>query len=326
MNSSFTNQDDPVAAKAAEEAAMWLARLNSRVVDTAELEQFFAWRRIPHNAIAYDALDSHWTASLSLADDPEIESALRSALDVRKIPARSVGRRLAMVAGFAVFLAAAVFLLLARDPVLETATGEQRLVQLDDGSRVRLDTDTRMSVNIGSRRMIHLHQGRAFFEVAHDPSRPFVVAVGDAQVRALGTKFEIDGVGANVQVALVEGRVDVSAKSTRNTPRSVQLGPGEAITVSRNGPGKVVPADISAITAWTQGRLDFHGTPLAEAVSEVNRYARTPIRLKTKRWAEQRVNGGFAVGDVQAFIEAVTTLYPLNAVTNKDGSIELHDG
>lgn len=323
MNNSFSDDSDPVARQAAEEAAVWLARLNSRVVGTAELEEFFAWRRIPHNAKAYDEIESHWRGSLTLADDPEIIRALQAASSPTH--GGGIGRKLALAAGFAALLACAAFFLVARDTIFETAIGEQRLVQLDDGSRVQLDTNTRISVSMGTERTLHLHKGRAFFDVAHDPSRPFLVLASDARIEALGTRFEIDVEKEAIQVALVEGRVSVSAMNSRPGSSRVELAPGQAVTVARAGLGEIVAADTLAVTAWTQGRLDFRETPLAQAVDEVNRYSRTPLRLTSIRWADQRVNGGFAVGDVQAFVEAVTALYPLVAVTRSDGAIELRD-
>lgn len=325
MNSSFNDQDDPPGAKAAQEAAAWLTRLNSRVIDTAELESFFAWRRVPRNAKAYDELELHWRTSLELADDADVAQALGEAMDIHRGSRRWPAGRVALVAGLLTFLVCAAFLLLARDTVFETAVGEQRLVQLEDGSRIRLDTDTRVSVGIGAKRMIQVHRGRALFDVAHDPTRPFEVTAGAMQVRALGTKFEVDAAVNREQVALLEGRVEVSANGVGTSFSPLTLAPGQAVRVSRTGLGKIFIADSDAIEAWTQGRLDFHETPLVTAVEEVNRYAQAPIRLTTARWADQKVNGGFAVGDVRAFVEAVTTLYPLKAVSMADGSIELRD-
>lgn len=323
MNDSFSNESDLIARQAANEAAAWLARLNSRVIDTTELEEFFAWRRIPHNGKAYDEIESHWRGSLKLANDPDVILALQAASSPKHASGRI--KKLALAAGLAALMACAAFFLLARDTIFETAIGEQRLVQLDDGSRVQLDTDTRISVDMGAKRMVRLHRGRAFFDVAHDSSRPFLVSASDARIEALGTRFEIDAAHEAIQVALIEGRVAVSAINVRSGSSRVELNPGQAVTVAGAGVSEIVAADTLAVTAWTQGRLEFRETPLAQAVGEVNRYARTPLRLKSIRWAGQRVNGGFAVGDVQAFVEAVTTLYPLVAITRPDGSIELHD-
>lgn len=325
MNSSFNNQDDPAATKAAEEAAAWLTRLNSRVVDTAELEGFFAWRRVPHNAKAYDELESHWRTSLGLAGDPEIAHALGEALDHDQSSRRWPSGRMAVFAGIAALLACAAFFLLARDTVFETAVGEQRLVQLEDGSRIQLDTNTRVSVDMDEKRVIHLHRGRVLLDVTHDSSRPFLVVAGFAQVEALGTKFQVDGATDRIQVALIEGRVEVGANAASTAFPALQLTPGRAVQVFRTGPGEIVAADTAAITAWTQGRLDFRETRLVTAIEEVNRYARAPVRLNTHRWADQKVNGGFAIGDVQAFVEAVTALYPLKAQTMADGSVVLSD-
>ncbi|MDM7955794.1 FecR family protein [Blastomonas sp.] len=323
MSNIPSDKLDPVTRQAAVEAAGWLSRLNSRVVDTVELEEYFAWRRIPHNAKAYDELETLWRSSLRLADDPEIAHALDGATFANRDRGRGI--RLAIVAGFAVLLACAAFFMLARDTVFETAIGEQRLVQLEDGSRIRLDTNTRINVRMDSERSVRLVKGRAFFDVAHDSSTSFLVSAGDARIQALGTQFEVDDTVSGTRIALVEGRVAVTTRNPSPALARVELAPGQMVNVAASGLERVMAADTRSITAWTQGRLDFRQTPLVQAVAEVNRYARKPLRLTSTRWAQQEVNGGFAVGDVQAFVEAVTTLYPLEAFDKPDGAIELRD-
>ena len=91
-----------------------------------------------------------------------------------------------------------------------TAIGEQRTIQLDDGSRIILDTSSEVAVRLtGNRRSVTLTAGQAMFDVQGDPARPFVVAAGDTKVTAIGTRFDVRRSGAGARVILVDGRVDV---------------------------------------------------------------------------------------------------------------------
>ena len=326
MSGTPTEDQGSQAERIAGEAAAWLTRLNSRTVGTAELESFFAWRRIPGHAEVYDRLEGHWRNSLNLASDRDIAAAVAQALETESEPVRKMPpARAALAAVLIVMLACATFLFMTRDTVYETATGEQRLVRLEDGSRVHLDTDTRLRVGSGSDRTVILEKGRALFDVAHDPLKPFSVTALNTQVMALGTSFEVEQADNEVAVALVEGKVAVQMARSAGSAAALELSPGQAVRFTPSGPGQITTADTAMISAWTKGRLEFRDTPLVNAVAEVNRYTATKLALKSRQFAGQRVNGGFAVGDVEAFIDAVTALYPLQAVTLKDGSIELQD-
>src|SRR5690606_28626324 len=121
-------------------------------------------------------------------------------------------------------------------PVVRTGVGEQRTVTLEDGSRVSLNTATRLSLHFdrGVRR-VRLQSGEALFEVARDPGRPFVVESGDRQVRALGTAFIVRRDAGRIAVTLMEGSVEVApvggtagdeAVSVAQVPRDAPPEPG----------------------------------------------------------------------------------------------------
>ncbi|MBW7947314.1 MAG: FecR domain-containing protein, partial [Sphingomonadaceae bacterium] len=203
---------------------------------------------------------------------------------------------------------------------IRTAVGEQRIVRLDDGSRVHVNTASSVRIAFeGDVRGVVLEEGEAFFEVAPDPARAFVVAAGDAEVRALGTRFLVrraDG----VRVALAEGRVAVSAGGATR-----MLEPGEAVRVSGGGIGEPAPADIAALTGWLSGRLVFEETPLSAAIAEVNRYSRDPVVLAADGYGARAVSGVFETGDRAAFVSAVGALFALRAETLPDGTIRLSE-
>ncbi|BBE32394.1 FecR family protein [Sphingosinicella microcystinivorans] len=299
-----------------DEAAAWLARLNARVVSTADLEAFYAWRQAPANAAAFAKAQAAWETAGTLERDPEIARAVADAL-ARPAEVQRWRRRGVLAALAAAAVGGVYFTLPER---IRTAVGEQRIVRLDDGSRVHVNTASSVRIAFdGDTRRVILEDGEAFFEVAPDPARAFVVAAGDADVRALGTRFLVRREGG-VHVALAEGRVSVSAGGATR-----MLEPGEAVRVTKGKIGDPAPADIAALTGWLSGRLVFEETPLITAIAEVNRYSRDPVVLAAEGYGARAVNGVFETGDRAAFVSAVGALFALRAETLPNGTIRLSE-
>jgi transmembrane sensor len=316
----MTGSESP--ERAMREAADWCARLNSRTVSTLELEQFYRWRREPDNAAAYAATERGWRAARGLGADRDIAEAVGEIL-ARPAPRPWwQGWRGGLGLAFAAVLAGAFGIyFLSRPLVLETGVGEQRLVSLADGSRVRLDTHSRVEVRLyQGERDVKLTGGQAFFEVAKDPYRPFIVTAQGSAVRALGTRFGVRSEGNQVSVVLAEGSVKVAGARDGTT----LLHPGEAVTLVAGRVGAPGAADLAALTSWTTGRLVFRDTALADAVTEMNRYARKQIVLDSARAASVRVNGVFDSGDSDGFVTAVSAIAHLRAARG-DGEIHLAD-
>lgn len=318
----------PSPDPAGKEAAAWFSRLNTRSVSSDTLEAFRTWRQQPGHRDAYAEVERLWRKAGALTGDPDIEGVLAAALD------RSGRRRgwrglpplilAGCAAGAAVLaLAGGIWLWPALvGSTYATGVGEQRLVQLADGSRVRLDTDTRLVARFDARgRHIRLNRGQAFFDVAHDAARPFVVEAGPTAVRALGTRFDVRRDDGHVQVTLVEGRVEVHAGGPA-AGRSLTLSPGQQVTAN-GGLGAPRPIDVATATSWTSGRIVFHDVPLRAAVAEVNRYSRRKIVLDAGGEGEVAVTGAFDSGDVEAFTAAVSDLHDLQAEPQADGSVRL---
>jgi transmembrane sensor len=312
------------------EAAAWFLRLSQKSVTTAALYEFAAWRRNEANAKAYADVEATWEATKRLAKDPDIQAATAEAL--RRRPARARFRipGLAGVGPFAIgatlaaglgVLAAAIWMF-ALPPTYDTRVGEQRLVVLKDGSRVRLNTNSRLIVRFrGDERRVVLARGEAFFEAAHDPSRPFVVEADGARVRAIGTKFDVRRDDGVVKVTLIEGRVRVAQA---DHPAATVLSPNQELTVTAAGitAPRVTDADESA--GWRSGRLTFHGMALEDAIAEVNRYAVHKIELTAPpTLARQPISGVFDAGDTGSFVSAVTLEFDLRSDAAPSGSIRL---
>lgn len=323
-------EDRQRTARVEREAADWFSRLNQTRVENEDLAAFAAWRRDPVNLAAYNRIEDISRAVRGLADDPDLKAAAREARQrpaERGAPAPRIGRLPRLwgpALGVAGLVAASVIgWLTFSAPTYSTAVGEQLSARLDDGSRVQLNTDTRLRVRFtGGLRRVELLRGQAFFEVAHDSARPFIVAAGPAQVRAVGTKFDVRRDPGEVRVTLAEGKVAVHDSTAGG--KDWMLAPGQSVDLgARAKLARPTRVDVPAATAWTSGYLTFRNVTLAEAVAEINRYTRQKIVLSADAPADRKVSGMFPTGDTSDFVAAAATLYGLKATRRPDGRVEL---
>jgi len=313
-----------------EEAAGWFTQLNSTRISNESLDDFFAWRRDPLNRAAYERIESLSGLARTLRDHPEVRAAAREAMTRRpwwRALADALGNRRVQLYGGALaatLLATAVILMVgAQGERYSTGVGQQTTVSLADGSSVRLDTDSRLQVRFEKNiRKVTLERGQAFFAVAHDSVRPFIVDAGRAQVRAIGTRFDVRRAPQAVEVTLTQGRVRVTSKDAAIAGWT--LAPGQQIRIDAH-PAAAVPgrADLEAATAWVTGRIFFHDAPLTQAVAEVNRYTRKKIALAAGTPGGVRINGAFETGDVDGFVTAASESLDLAVAHRADGTVEL---
>ncbi|WP_374579631.1 FecR domain-containing protein [Phenylobacterium sp.] len=298
-----------------QEAADWFARLNRLSISSQALEEFQVWRRDPARDAAYERIEELWASAGRLGDHPDTQRAVAAALarGVRKRKLVGVWfRRAGLGAGLAAVAASAALVIaftLDRGQPYNTGIGEQRLVSLDDGSRLRMDTDTQVRVRFSDTgRRVELVRGQAFFDVAHDASRPFVVRAGDQSIRALGTRFDVRRQGTDVRVTLVEGSVEVRRTGA---DQAWTLAPGQGLSAQGELVKPPTPVDVGAATSWTSGRLVFRATPLKDAAAEINRYSTAKVVLESPDLQNVQVSGVFDVGDTRAFVAAVCDLFNL---------------
>lgn len=307
------------------EAADWFARLNKRDVSTADMEAFRIWRKAPGHKEAYDEVDAFWRRSEALKADPDIKAVMEGALS-RTAPQRSAKpRRLGYGLAFALVLLAALGggYVLWGPKVYSTGVGEQRTIQLTDGSSVVLDTDSKVEVRLtAARRDIRLDRGQALFDVAHDRQRPFVVTAGDTAVTALGTRFDVRREDGGAAVTLVRGAVEVRERSD-GAAKVWRLTPGQRVATQTPSPAPS-RVDLDTATSWTSGRLIFRAVPLREAVAEFNRYERQKIEVAEGPVGDELITGVFAVGDADTFVGSLADLHDLTVVrTGKPGAVRL---
>jgi transmembrane sensor len=237
-------------------------------------------------------------------------------------------RRMPALAAACLALAVAVAGLAAwtlHDPVYTTEVGQQQSVRLSDGTRATLNTDTRLVVDYrDNERRVRLDRGEAIFEVAKNPRRPFIVAAGADEVRALGTTFVVRKDRTRLAVTLIEGRVEVRQRAAgRPAPTKIAiLAPGERLTVRADEPAAVDRPKVEAATAWRRGELMFDDASLADAVAELNRYGGEPVTFGDPRVGGLRVSGVFKAGDPEEFARVVAELHGLR-LRQGDGEIVL---
>ncbi len=214
-----------------------------------------------------------------------------------------------------------------------TPIGGIASVPLQDGSSVTLNTASEVRVELTPHeRHIRLNKGEAFFEVAKDPNRPFIVQVGTKRVIAVGTKFSVRRDGDDVRVAVTEGKVEVTDTRGQQDPRSPpsvggSLHEGEVFLT----PGNIASADNAGIVvenrplaevvdnlSWRQGYLTFHETSLADAVAEFNRYNTHQIAVGDPKVAAIRISGTFRAVNYRAFIQVLDAGFAIHAETNQD--------
>jgi transmembrane sensor len=237
-------------------------------------------------------------------------AADRDALLARQPPPVSRRHFLRTGAGLAAASIAGIAIYLRSGATYATGIGEQRKVSLEDGTLVSLDTDTEIHVSMNDRRRkVDLRRGRAHFDVADDPARPFEVVAGDQRVIASRAHFDVSRDGVLVSVLLEEGPVSVAALGDLPMPRTVA--PGQLLVFAVDKVVRDERPDMSRASAWRHGRLAFFEEPLAEAVAEMNRYTRRPIVILDPEIGQMPISGNYSVGDPEAFATSISVLLPV---------------
>ncbi|HZH44061.1 MAG TPA: FecR domain-containing protein [Lysobacter sp.] len=319
----------PTATGGPDQAEAWLARLLSPDCTREERAAFEAWlARSPEHIEAYLQAETVHAMAAALADDAMLRAAARRA---RREAAQRGGTRwgwlatgmaaaLALVAGGALWFGRAPEGTATR---YATAVGEQRTLVLEDGSHLRLDTDTEVVARYGTRaRELELLRGRLQVAVGADPRRPFSVRAGEATVRDIGTTFQVSRDGTRTSVGLIEGVVVVSA---RGGGAPATLAPGERIEIDERGRlGAPQQLDLASAEAWTRGELVFRQRRLDALLAEVNRYSATPLRLADPALGALTVSGVFRIDEQAALVAALEQGWSLRAERGPDGAIVLH--
>jgi len=341
------NDDAPLEYE--EQAAEWCWRIADRALTDTECDDFDAWINAdPRHRAAFDEMVTVWKGTDAIADMPGFLSlrarALTAMEDAREPEDMRRGRQSGWREGwYRAFAAAAavtlmvmggVWYLSSGPDVYATGLGERQVVRLADGSSVSLDASSRVTVDYSNdRRVLALESGRAKFDVAKDPLRPFTVTAAHKTVVATGTAFSVELLRDQMRVLLYEGHVSVLAQPPdteavagadgEGGQAEAQLSPGQEFVAGlSSGTTTIASADMVRSLSWEGGRLTFIDEPLARAVERVNRYAETPIVIGDAAAGAHLVNGVFDAGDTRGFISGVTAIFPVNARA-RDGETRL---
>jgi transmembrane sensor len=297
------------SAQIEECAADWLAKRESGSWSASDDAQLSEWLRASTaHRVALLRLEAAWQQANRLR---ALGTQQRGGLHLRTAPQPRIRRSHRMAP-----LAASVLLAIALGVVgplcipvgssFRTAVGAVAAVPMPDGSKVTLNTDSQIRIALTeSERRVNLGRGEAFFEVAHDPSRPFVVVAGDCKVVAVGTKFSVWREANEVRVAVVEGRVRVEGNDSgvrEEAAAEIVAGSvahaGDAGVLVQHKPLGEVEEELS----WRRGFLVFRGVPLTEAVAEFNRYNREKIIIGSPAIADIRIGGNFRSTNAAGFV------------------------
>jgi len=313
------------SAQHLQEAADWLTRLQRPEVEETDWLAFDAWLSEPGALEAYDAIQ---------AVDEEIFQRGPAVRGELAEPRRATVKRAftidwrwlgglgaaAAVAAVAIVVAPWGELLPQPDTLYVTDKGENRAVQLADGSHIDLNTDSHVSVRLDKdARRVTVHDGQALFDVAHDSQRPFLITAGDETVRVVGTKFDVRRRDGQLSVTVLRGLVEVSTDG-EDTP--VRLRPGQMLEHVEGASGVVVRAVAAEDqVGWRSGRLIYRDQPLGRIVGDMNHYFDRPLRLEGETTANLRFSGVLIVDSQDAMVRRLTSLMPLSATPTDDSIV-----
>ena len=335
----------------------WVLRLQDESVTQEDLVAWLQWYESDerHKA-AFDDMQSFWQQIDRVTDDPEpltpelwlgakaVPAAERAAMAPHSASSPRLRRRRASMLVWGMMAAsicagvvgAWVWLKLLGPSAVDAsrlaqAAPEAALVRenyLPDGSKVELAAKSSVAVEYSEhQRLLDLKDGEAFFSVAHNKARPFVVEAGKLRVRAVGTAFNVRRAGDRVVVTVSEGTVDVYPQNG-DAPVSVpgagavRVSAGSEVAWSAEGP-VIAAVDPEHALAWRQGRLEYLNEPLDSAIADINRYSSRRVRIGDPAVGRLVVSGTIMTGAADAWLRALPSLFPVDLLEDGQGGLVL---
>lgn len=310
-----------------EEAVDWLVRLTSGEADPDDFVEFANWRvRSPAHNQAYEKISKLWKhldAPLmvwheqmqSLAEESALNKGNQATQTAPKLRLNKVWPKRFLATAIVAWVTFSWFPDYLSYPLADyrTLIGEQKTVSLEDGSVIHLNTDTAINVHYSAgARHIDLLQGEAEFEVAHDDNKPFIVASGVIQTRAVGTQFIVRHDNNQGQITLLEGKVQVSnTGKARGDNKEITLNPNGQVAYQDNRFVPLLHGHSGGADAWKNGRLQMNFVTLGQAINEINRYRRVKVRLLSPQLAQRKINAVIDIKQIDAWLEALESTLPV---------------
>lgn len=304
-------------------AAGWAVRLGGGPLSGSERHDLDRWlAENPAHAAAFEEAQAAWDRMGMLRFAPgDLRYDIVPPRGASPTPPSANGKdrarrwtRVAAVAACLLLLAGGTALWTGDPLVMMTADyrtgpGERRLVTLSDGSTVDLGPASAIAVDYtGRARQVELLSGVAYFTAAPavaGESRPFVVDAAGGSARALGTRFMVERLSADVEVTVTEHAVEVALATPTGDRPTILLAQGQSVRYSDNGLGPAETANPERATAWRRGRLIFDNVPLGDVVAALNRYRHGRIVVADRALAGRKVSGVFETDAADAALATI---------------------
>ena len=351
-NSPHINGSSAIEA----EALAWIAQLDGDNISEKDLVAFREWvNRSPAHAQEIRELNSLWGELSVLTNmiDPIAKADAVSRQLRRREYFRAWRRRLAIPTAvlasiLVVSIPIAKLQTANRTEIVQTAEvelstiyttkiGEQQEHSLADGSKITLNTGSRVEVDFRKdQRRLRLLQGEALFDVAHDASRPFLVYAGDGIVRAVGTAFVVHLQGNEFDVIVSEGSVELSSVLSTPVIKSnnieskklaslgiVKAGHKAKYENSVASIASLSDVEMTAKMSWQKGLITFQGETLEEVIREVSRYTELKIEIRDPELKGLQIGGVYKSGDTDSLFTNLKANFDIDTLSDKPGSVLL---
>lgn len=325
-------------------AAAWFARQRSGDMTEQEARELAVWIEAdPSHRATWELAAQVWSATEGVRANPTMLRIRERALARRRFGWTATGGAIAASVAMALFggwlmmertpsgpvistaVATHADLAGAKSRDFSTAVGERRTVNLEDGTVVTLDTGSIIRARQGGHvRLVELERGQAFFKVAKDRNRPFLVRAAGRTIVATGTEFGVRVDRGRVAVTLIEGSVRVEAPINgagdgrfSRYVQTTELTPGSKLEVTDGAPWAIREVDAELETSWMTDKLVFQDEPLADVVAELNRYTGRRIIIADPALADDPVSGSFRTDDLDEAVRAIVS-YGLARVSSEN--------
>jgi len=305
-------QSDSIDAQ----AASWFAR-NRNEAGRADRKAFAAWQAEPAHARAYAEFEQLW------ADLAQLQQLNKPVALPKRKP--SVWRPALAVAAALVcaVMASAIDAprALYHSQVAAHAKG-MRTLDLPDGSTLYVNANTRVRIDFTAhQRIVHLDKGQVYIEVAADKERPLYVQAGEANVRVVGTGFDVRRSQQQLVVSVAHGQV--AFEPDPKSPVTL-LGAQQRATYSyAKGTLQQQSLNAEEVADWRSGHLTFRNRELASLIDELSLYRpQAPLQV-SRAVAQLKVSGNLDVNDPDALLNALPALLPVKTVPSADGIVRI---
>ena len=201
-----------------------------------------------------------------------------------------------------------------RGQTYATALGGHTVIKLTDGTRIELNTSTVMHADVtAKRRYVSIDRGEAYFDIVHDPKRPFIVEVAGHRITDLGTKFIVRKDAGRVELTLVEGRASIMSTDSRVQAHSAILTRGEVAVATADSISieEKSPVAMQKEMSWRRGLLVFENARLTDVAAELNRYNSEKLVIAGDAVGRLTIDASVPTDGIRAFTRVAQDVFGL---------------